>query len=582
MRVLELFAGAGGMALGFHRAGWETVALAEWDAHAQCVLRARFPGVPLYGDVQEMDGREVVASHGPVDLVSGGAPCQDLSVAGKRAGLDGSRSVLFYDLVRIWEETGATYCLYENVLGALSSQKGADFAAVLSAFVGRDVPVPVDGWRGGGGVVTGPTGVAAWRVLDAQYFGVPQRRRRVFVLCARPGGVSPEQVLLEWEGGGWHPATSSEAGEGSARDAAGGAGGGVEVVNIVPALPASGAGSPRTGNERTEAELVVVQEAVTFTERGRGGSMAVEARQDGIINAIRAPNGGRGGIGCTDAVLQPEAVAFALRGREDGAQVEVSGPVVNALRGAAGGSSRDYVLPDAVAFHENQRGELRELPVFNALAGGGGKPGQGYAAVVQPVAWDEEVNPAPPGLGPTLGRGGLGGRHDGVLQPEAVAFHPTQTPVNGNVAPSMGVTTGGMGGLPSPIGRPRRLLPIECERLMSWPDSWTEVLHLSGSHKAKCPDFPAVVSEVEEEDDDGNLIVVEKLTRVPAVVSLDHPRVLSCCGAKLKETEMADSHRYKMCGNGVVSHVAQWIAESLLQAEANAEPVDGEPMQEAA
>src|SRR5690606_7749441 len=132
----------------------------------------------------------------------GGSPCQDLSIAGKRAGMtegSGTRSSLYFEQVRILQESEAPYFLWENVLGALSSNNGRDFAAVLSALVGAAVPVPSDGWQSAG-VAAGPAGVAAWRVLDAQFFGVPQRRRRVFVLGARAGGVDPAEVLLDGDG----------------------------------------------------------------------------------------------------------------------------------------------------------------------------------------------------------------------------------------------------------------------------------------------------------------------------------------------------------------------------------------------
>ena len=174
-------------------AGWSCAGHAEIEPHARAVLRHHWPTVPLHGDVSKLHG-SIFAG---ITMLTGGSPCQDLSIAGKRAGMtegSGTRSSLFYEQVRIWQESEAPYILWENVLGALSSNTGRDFAAVLSALVGATVPVPDDGW-GGAGVASGPTGVAAWRVLDAQYFGVPQRRRRVFVLGARAGGFDPAEVL---------------------------------------------------------------------------------------------------------------------------------------------------------------------------------------------------------------------------------------------------------------------------------------------------------------------------------------------------------------------------------------------------
>lgn len=219
MRYVELFAGAGGLSMGLEAAGMHPVAHAEIEPHARAVLRHHWPDTPLHGDVTQVDWTQYA---GQVDLVAGGSPCQDLSVAGKRAGLAGARSGLFYDLIRAWHETGATYCLWENVDGARSSNNGEDFAAVLSAFVGATVAVPSDGWRGGG-VAAGRTGVAAWRVLDLQHFGPPQRRRRVFILAARTGGADPAEILALASRVCGHPSPRQQSRQGAARRAAGGA-----------------------------------------------------------------------------------------------------------------------------------------------------------------------------------------------------------------------------------------------------------------------------------------------------------------------------------------------------------------------
>jgi DNA (cytosine-5)-methyltransferase 1 len=182
MTYLELFAGAGGMSLGLHRAGLEPAALVEWDRPAAGVLAHHWPDVPLFADVQAFTGSEIP---GPVDLLAFGSPCQDLSIAGKRRGLvkdSGTRSSLFHHAIRIASHLrlhhGLRYLLWENVLGAFSSNQGADFASVLGEMGelgARDI---------------------AWRVLDAQWFGVPQRRRRVFVVCDLGGERAAEILSL--------------------------------------------------------------------------------------------------------------------------------------------------------------------------------------------------------------------------------------------------------------------------------------------------------------------------------------------------------------------------------------------------
>lgn len=204
VRVVSVCSGAGGMDLGFHRAGFTTVALCEYEPWLRDLLALRFPGVPCWPDLRTLNPAELPAA----DVLIGGTPCQDLSITGRRAGLDGAKSGLFWDFCRIRNAAGVEWAVWENVAGALSSNDGVDFACVLGAFVGADVPVPRGGWTGFG-VVTGPWGGAVWRVLDAQWFGVPQRRRRVFVV-GRLGGTCPPEVLLEPAGSGWNPPPSRQ------------------------------------------------------------------------------------------------------------------------------------------------------------------------------------------------------------------------------------------------------------------------------------------------------------------------------------------------------------------------------------
>lgn len=172
------------------------------------------------GDITKINGTEIE----PVNCIIGGSPCQDLSVAGKRAGLDGARSGLFMEMIRIIKEMRngtdnlfPRYTLWENVPGAFSSNKGEDFRAVLEEFAHIadetvNVPRPADGkWRAAG-VIMGDQWSIAYRVLDAQYFGVPQRRRRI-ALIADFGGQSAPEILFEQPGLSGDFAESGETGE---------------------------------------------------------------------------------------------------------------------------------------------------------------------------------------------------------------------------------------------------------------------------------------------------------------------------------------------------------------------------------
>ena len=196
----ELFAGIGGFGLAFDQAGFETKWHVEIDKNCQEVLRKRFPDTQIFDDVCEVGKHNLV----PVDVITFGSPCQDLSIAGKRKGLiDGTRSNLFFEAIRIVGELKPAFAVWENVPGALSSNSGRDFASVLGAFqdIGaRDI---------------------AWRIFDAQYFGVPQRRRRIF-LVADFRGERAAEVLFESEGMFGDIAKGGKEGEGVAQTIAGG------------------------------------------------------------------------------------------------------------------------------------------------------------------------------------------------------------------------------------------------------------------------------------------------------------------------------------------------------------------------
>ena len=195
MNILSLFSGVGGMDLGLERAGHTIVAMCEIDPHARSILKYHWPDTPIHEDVTTLDGSQYA---GRIDLVSGGSPCQDLSVAGQRKGLDGARSGLFWHQCRVADQAAARWVLWENVPGALSSNNGNDFAAVLWGLTGTYPRVPDGGWNTCG-VVVGPKRWAVWRLLDAQWFGVAQRRRRVFVVAGAGGPCRPE-ILFESEG----------------------------------------------------------------------------------------------------------------------------------------------------------------------------------------------------------------------------------------------------------------------------------------------------------------------------------------------------------------------------------------------
>ena len=175
LRVGSLFSGIGGMELGLEKSGMQIIWQVEQDANCQNVLKKHWSNTNLYSDVKEVGNGNLKA----VDLICGGFPCQDLSVAGKRAGFDGSRSSLWFEFERIIGELLPRWIVIENVPGLLSSKQGEDFKVILSS---------LDELRYG----------ISWRVLDSQNFGVAQRRRRVFIVGSL-GNLRSAQVLFDTE-----------------------------------------------------------------------------------------------------------------------------------------------------------------------------------------------------------------------------------------------------------------------------------------------------------------------------------------------------------------------------------------------
>ena len=212
----SLFDGIGGFPLAAQRVGIQTLWASEIEAFPIRVTKVRFPEMVHVGDITKLKGAELP----PVDVICGGFPCQDLSVAqGVRDGLRGARSGLFFEMIRVIKEmrdadrnigrTGQLvrprWVIAENVPGMFSSNQGEDFRIVLQSFVSvscGDVHVPgpdAGKWQSAGRILLGDSFSLAWRVLNAQYWGVPQRRSRVYLIVDFAGGCTP-QILFNEEG----------------------------------------------------------------------------------------------------------------------------------------------------------------------------------------------------------------------------------------------------------------------------------------------------------------------------------------------------------------------------------------------
>lgn len=211
----SLFDGIGGWPLAATKHGIEPVWAAEIEPLPIEVTKKHFPTMKQLGDITGINGAEIE----PVDIICMGSPCQDWSIAGKREGLAGARSGLFMDAVRIVREmrelTNGKYprfVVWENVPGAFSSNKGSDFRAVLEEITESQVPMPKSGRWAKAGMVRSNSCEVAWRTLDAQYWGVPQRRKRIFLVSDFRGGCAAE-ILFKPEGVSGYPTAGGVTGQ---------------------------------------------------------------------------------------------------------------------------------------------------------------------------------------------------------------------------------------------------------------------------------------------------------------------------------------------------------------------------------
>lgn len=378
----------------WHNLGWKPAWFSEIAPFPSAVLAHHYPDVENLGDMTRLDGLLDIGDIAAPAVLVGGTPCQAFSVAGLRNGLSDHRGQLTLSFVELAnaidrrrQDRGEQPCVivWENVPGVFSSKDNA-FGCFLAGLAGEDEPLIPSGkkWTNAGAVY-GPQRTVAWRVLDAQYFGVAQRRRRVFVIASARDGFDPSKILFEFDGLRRDSAPRRESGEDTTRNS---------------------------------ARSVAI--------RGRGGIPQCELG-DTVANTILTPNGGRGGIG-VGAVLASStgSISHCLNaggmGRID---YETETMVVHATQDPCCSSSVAFTLgrnngqENAIAFAQNTRDEVRLMngdgQIVGALAAEPGMKQTCYVA--QPaIGWSEELT-AHVDLGATLQRGGQGGRHDGVMTP---------------------------------------------------------------------------------------------------------------------------------------------------------------------
>jgi DNA (cytosine-5)-methyltransferase 1 len=457
----------------WHPLGWRAEWFAEIEPFPSAVLAYRWPEVSNLGDMTKLARQVLAGSIAAPEVLVGGTPCQAFSVAGMRAGLDDPRGQLTIKYVELADAVdhvrtarGEPECIvvWENVPGVLSD-KGNAFGCFLGALVGEsDALQPSGGKWTDAGCVYGPVRTAAWRVLDAQYFGLAQRRRRVFVVASARAGFDPAAVLFESEGVRRDTAPRRGEGENPTGTIAGGArrNGGYSTDDIPLTAATITAnygkdGGARAGNDCQPVNLIV---AGTLQANGKAASSATQQDAESgllVVHGTQDP--------CVD-----DHIAHTL-GRNHGQENAIFA-IQNATRGkdqnglGIAADSPMYTLDQASqhAVFAIQAGALRTNP----LSGPDGVGVQAdHAYTLEARAEVQAVAVA------------LRGRDGGATAELGDEVQNCLRASNGGGDKSHVMISSGV----------RRLTPIECERLQGFPDNWTQI-PWRGKPAEECPDGP--------------------------------------------------------------------------------------------
>ena len=437
MRFLSLFSGIEAASSAWLPLGWECVAVSEIDPFACAVLAHHYPDVPNLGDITKITESDI-AMLGDIDLVVFGSPCQDLSVAGKRKGLDGARSGLFFNAMqivewaRIWGD--CRFALWENVPGAFSSNSGADFGVVVGQMAGMEcAEIPPKGW-GTEGAIVGPQGMVEWAVLDAQWAGVAQRRRRVFAIADFGDWSSRPPILLEPESLRGDTAPSRETGQSVAgtlasRTGAGGYPGTDEACSghvicseVSPTLDQR-AGRSGANSFATSGGLIGLQrsvlEPVLCAATGQAGAEITSGYSPTLNCNHEAPYVAYGvtihGTDGTKTVASFSDTAQCLRARTPGAidnssttvvlqQVGcVTGRITHTLKAEGFDASEDGtgrgtpIVPVAYGFQprigRNGRGDMGDVVATLSASSGDAAPCVAYQTTGENYGWMDGGTP---------------------------------------------------------------------------------------------------------------------------------------------------------------------------------------------
>ena len=475
MKFGSVCSGIEAASVAWHPLGWQAAWLSEIEPFPSAVLAHHYPTVPNLGDMTLLPERIASGEVEAPDLFCGGTPCQAFSVAGLRQSLDDDRGNLSLTFVEIANaidnrrlDAGHVPAIifWENVPGVLNTKDNA-FGCFLGALAGEDAPLEPAGKRWtNAGCVYGPQRTVAWRVLDAQYFGVAQRRRRVFVVASARDDFDPAAVLFESEGVRRDTAPRREAGE-----------------RIAPCVT-NGPPFSRTGNERVEAEAMVV---VAATETV------------GALCADTHPGAYSGQDAYTGRLI-PQPV-YEMHGQDS--RVRDVGEVcttVSATYGSGGGNvpitlAQPIPIHDQATRHAGKNGE-KTMGKGNGL--GIGQPGDPMNTLTKGDNHAVAYNIAP-------GKGELkddihvtdahvsktidaSGSNPAMHQGGAAIVSPTLTASNDpSRSPQSSEVTNQVAAVHAVSMAVRRLTPVECERLQGFPDGYTNI---PWRKKPESPDGP--------------------------------------------------------------------------------------------
>ena len=387
LTAVSLFAGVGGFDLALERQGVKVVAAVEIDKNARGVLAHRFPNSTLFPDVTEVTGEQLRAAGFIPErgILTGGFPCQDLSVAGKRAGLAGKRSGLFWEIARLIDELSPQYFILENVPGLLSSNGGRDFGAVLRALVDRGYGV-------------------TYRVLDAQYFGVPQRRRRVFIVgCLGDTGATTSEILALSEGLSGYLEQSikkeQETSTTTKRRTRSSSSEGSSVANDVVVGPLTATGMSRArGTETVESNHLALENpsVIAFSGGQSSGSYGL-GLDENVAPPLRACGGNNSmaTIMVPDLALAlPQTLAFDTQFGSNANVFEDISPTLKASQAPPSFTEvgMEPIFFDSATHGDGARISDKTIPTLTSRMGTGGNNTPLVAYAYPIIGIDQELN----------------------------------------------------------------------------------------------------------------------------------------------------------------------------------------------